>query len=66
MNRADLVRAIPECGAVFVRHGARHDWYRNPKTGVPQAIPRHRVIGGRLAHRIIRLLCAAAEDASDG
>jgi len=43
-------------GCELVRQGARHDWYRNAATGMSQPVPRHREIGERLAHRIIRML----------
>jgi mRNA interferase HicA len=39
-----------------VRHGGKHDWYRNPNTGVSQPVPRHREIKEHLAQRIIRML----------
>ena len=44
MKRIDLIRAIEGCGCEFVRHGGKHDWYRNPTTGVAQPVPRHREI----------------------
>jgi predicted RNA binding protein YcfA (HicA-like mRNA interferase family) len=44
MKRVDLVKMIEASGCVFVRHGGRHDWYRNPVTGVSQPVPRHREI----------------------
>ena len=56
MKRVDLVRAIEGLGCVLVRHGGKHDWYRNPATGVSQAVPRHREIKEPLARRIIRML----------
>ena len=56
MKRLDLVRTVEGFGCVLVRHGGRHDWYRNPATGVSQPIPRHREIGEALARRIIRML----------
>ena len=34
MKRIDLVKKIEAGGCVMVRHGGRHDWYRNPITGV--------------------------------
>ena len=34
MKRVDLIKAIEASGCVLVRHGGRHDWYRNPATGV--------------------------------
>jgi len=33
MNRQDLIRGIEKNGCILIRHGARHDWYQNPKTG---------------------------------
>jgi hypothetical protein len=71
MKRVDLIRAIEGLGCALVRHGAKHDWYRNPATGVSQAVPRHREIKDRLAQRIIRMLGnadaggSAAENVSD-
>ncbi len=56
MKRVDLIRAIEDLGCVLIRHGAKHDWYRNPATGVSQPVPRHREINELLARRIIRLL----------
>ena len=44
MKRRDLIRRIENGGCVLIRHGARHDWYQNPKTGVCQPVPRHREI----------------------
>ena len=56
MKRADLIKTIEGLGCELVRHGGKHDWYRNPATGVAQPIPRHREINERLARRIIRML----------
>ena len=56
MKRTALIRKIREAGGVLVRHGARHDWYRNPSTGVSQPVPRHREIKDRLAKHILVLL----------
>jgi mRNA interferase HicA len=58
VKRVDLIKAIEAQGGVLIRHGAKHDWYRNPTTGVPQAVPRHREIKERLAKRILKLLSA--------
>jgi mRNA interferase HicA len=43
-------------GCVLIRHGARHDWYQNPKTKVSQPVPRHREITESLAKYIIKML----------
>jgi hypothetical protein len=56
MKRVDLIREIEGFGCVLIRHGAKHDWYRNPNTGVSQPVPRHREINEHLARRIIRAL----------
>ena len=56
MKRVDLIRIIEGLGCILIRHGAKHDWYRNPVTGVSQAVPRHREITERLAQSIIRML----------
>jgi predicted RNA binding protein YcfA (HicA-like mRNA interferase family) len=56
MKQRDLLRIIEENGAVFVRHGAGHDWYKNPRTGKYEAVPRHREIKKQLAQKIIKNL----------
>jgi hypothetical protein len=33
MKRKELIRQRAEAGCVFVRHGAKHDIYENPKIG---------------------------------
>ncbi|MEW6238998.1 MAG: type II toxin-antitoxin system HicA family toxin [Candidatus Omnitrophota bacterium] len=56
MKRTFLIKTIEEFGCVLVRHGGKHDWYRNPITGVLQPIPRHRDIKEGLSKNIIKLL----------
>ncbi len=56
MKRIDLIKAIEAFGCEFIRHGGKHDWYRNPQTGVAQPVPRHREIKESLAKRILRML----------
>lgn len=55
MKRVDLIKAIEASGRALVRHGGRHDWYRNPVTGVSQPVPHHREVKEPLARRIIRM-----------
>lgn len=64
MKRVDLIRVIEKRGCVLVRHGGRHDWYRNPATGISQPIPRHREIKEPLARHILRMLDHPAGDAN--
>jgi len=54
MKRLDLIKAIEKNGAVFVRHGSNHDWYKNYETGVAEAVPRHREIKELLAICVIK------------
>jgi mRNA interferase HicA len=56
MKRLDLIRTIEGYGCVLVRHGGKHDWYRNPRTGISQPVPRHRDIKEGLARHIIKML----------
>jgi mRNA interferase HicA len=65
MKRVDLIKAIEGSGCVLVRHGRRHDWYRNPVTGVSQPVPRHREVKEPLARRIIRLLTEESKEQRD-
>jgi mRNA interferase HicA len=66
VKRVDLVRAITGFGCVLVRHGGRHDWYRNQTTGVSQPVPRHREIKDQLARHIISMLGNPSGDVDEG
>jgi predicted RNA binding protein YcfA (HicA-like mRNA interferase family) len=66
VKRIDLIRTIEGFGCVLVRHGGRHDWYRNPATAVSQPVPRHREINEHLARHVINLLSnTSGEPAAD-
>ncbi len=56
MKRRDLIRQIENQSCVLIRHGARHDWYQNPRTKVSQPVPRHREIKEPLAKHILKML----------
>jgi len=56
MKRRDLIRTVEKMGCVLIRHGAKHDWYQNPKTKMSQAVSRHRESNEHLAKRIIKML----------
>jgi mRNA interferase HicA len=56
MKRVDLIETIEGFGCLLIRRGGKHDWYRNPNSGVSQPVPRHREIKERLARRIISML----------
>jgi predicted RNA binding protein YcfA (HicA-like mRNA interferase family) len=59
MKRADLIRMLDEAGCVLIRHGGKHDWYQNRKTGVSQPVPRHKEINEFLAKHILKRLSLA-------
>jgi hypothetical protein len=41
---------------VLVKHGAKHDLYKNPATGGKQPVPRHNEIDEQLAKHILKQL----------
>jgi mRNA interferase HicA len=63
LKRVDLIRTIEGFGCVLVRHGRRHDWYRNPATGRSQPVPRHREIKEHLARHIMTVLRNPTDEA---
>jgi len=56
VKRIDLIKTIEGFGCVLIRQRGKHDWYRNPNTGVAQPVPRHREIKEPLAKHIIKKL----------
>jgi len=56
MKRKEFVQRLLKDGCVYVRPGARHDLYMNPKTGLKQPVPRHSEIDNHLARHIRKRL----------
>ena len=56
MKRKELIKKLTSAGCMLVRHGARHDLYKNPRTDKKQPIPRHDEIDEILARHIIKEL----------
>ena len=56
MKRKDLIKKLVDAGCVLIRHGGRHDLYKNPATGKMQPIPKHNEIDEHLARHIISSL----------
>ena len=54
MKRNLLLKEIRKRGAVFVRHGKKHDIYVNLNTGIIEQIPRHPDVDEILARNIIK------------
>jgi mRNA interferase HicA len=56
VKRRDLISMIEAAGCTLIRHGAKHDWYQNPRTKMAQPVPRHAEINDHLARHILRKL----------
>lgn len=56
MKRIDLERKLRISG--LKRQGASHSLWINPKTGVIEAVPRHKEIKEPLANKILKSLNA--------
>jgi len=53
VKREKLLKIIHKYGAVFVRHGRKHDIYENPRTHEFTQIPRHPDVNKYTAQDII-------------
>jgi hypothetical protein len=56
MKRGALLKILHARGAVYVKHGKKHDKYLQPRTGETDYVPRHGDIAEDLARSIIRNL----------
>jgi len=54
MKRDKLLEKIREAGAVFVRHGKKHDIYENPRTHEFTQVPRHSDVNEYTAKDVIK------------
>lgn len=54
MKRKELVRRLTELGAVLHREGGEHTIYKNPRTGLLIAVPRHAEVNEHTAKAILR------------
>lgn len=48
MKLRDFIQELGKAGCELVRHGNRHDVYRNPANGQQAPVPRHREIADSL------------------
>ena len=53
MKKGALLKRIKAQGCVFVKHGKKHDVYKNPRTGIEERVSRHNDINENLANHII-------------
>ena len=56
MKNGVLIKKLREQGCVFVKHGKKHDQYRQPRTGETDQVPRHPDVDEHVAHSIIKHL----------
>jgi len=56
MKRRVLIKRITAQGCVFVKHGKKHDVYKNPRTGIEERVPRYSDVNENLANHIIKNL----------
>ena len=56
MKRQAFIRELERAGCEFLRHGKRHDVYRNPANGRQAPVPRHREIAPTLCEVIRKQL----------
>jgi len=56
MKKTQLLQILNKMGAVFVRHGKKHDVYKQPATNLETTIPRHDEIKEFTAKSIIKTL----------
>jgi mRNA interferase HicA len=58
VKRADLEKKLRIAGCYLKRQGGSHYLWINPRTGVIEAIPRHKEIKEPLARKILKALDA--------
>jgi len=56
MKRTQLIQILNKMGVVFVRHGKKHDVYKQPATNIETTIPRHDDLKEFTAKSIIKTL----------
>jgi hypothetical protein len=56
MKRGALLKVLFARGAVFVKHGKKHDEYLQPRTGKKDYVPRHSDVCEEMAKSIIKTL----------
>ncbi|MCE9590818.1 MAG: type II toxin-antitoxin system HicA family toxin [Planctomycetes bacterium] len=61
MKLRNLQQHLRKHGCVFVRHGAKHDVWTNPRIQAESAVPRHREIPTGTAKAICRELGIPAD-----
>lgn len=58
MKKAYLEKRLRKAGCFLKREGSSHSLWINPRTGVVEAVPRHKEIKEPLAKKILRTMNA--------
>ena len=61
MKRTRLIQILNQMGVVLVRHGKKHDVYKQPATKIETTVPRHDEIKEFTAKSIIKTLSSIDE-----
>lgn len=61
MKRRAFLKELEQAGCEFVRHGKRHDLYRNPANDRKAPVPRHREVADTLCEVIRKQLGLESE-----
>ena len=56
MKKYELIQKLIQQGAVFLRHGGKHDVYIQPRTNKEAAVPRHTEINEFTAKAVLKKL----------
>ena len=64
MKRTKLLQTLNQIGVVFVRHGKKHDVYKQPVTKIETTVPRHDEIKEFTARNIIKTLSPVVDKPS--
>jgi len=64
MKRTKLLQLLSRMGVVFVRHGKKHDVYKQPLTKIETTVPRHDEIKEYTARSIIKTLSPVFDEHS--
>ena len=56
MKRREFIKVLTRAGCILVRHGKKHDIYKNTKNGRRAPVPRHSEIKNTLCELIKKQL----------
>ncbi len=56
MKRHEFIKILSKSGCILIRHGKKHDIYKNPANGKKAPVPRHSEIKNTLCELIKKQL----------